>query len=411
MYFLYNIAVEIAAFFLPLAALFSDKLSLFVKGRKKSLDLLEKRLEEGDRSIWFHCASLGEFEQGRPIIEASRELFPGHKIILTFFSPSGYETQKDYAHADLVMYLPIDTRRKVKKFVRLVKADMAVFVKYEFWPNLLRELEIHSIPTILVSGIFRENQIFFRNSGSWMRRSLNAFDHFFVQNKKSESLLRGIGFNNVTQCGDTRFDRVNDILSQDNRLDFLEDFVKNSTILIAGSTWPKDESILLDFINEGSGSGQKFIIAPHQMDHERIKKLKDALNKKCSLYSEGTPDEDIRVFILDTVGLLTKVYSYADIAYVGGGFDKEGVHNVLEPAVFGVPLVIGPIFDKFQEAVDLVQRKGCIAAENAERCQQSFADLFEQESLRTRMGEINRNYIQEHTGATKTISNYLEEKI
>jgi 3-deoxy-D-manno-octulosonic-acid transferase len=244
-----------------------------------------------------------------------------------------------------------------------------------------------------------------------MRKSLETFEHFFVQNKSSEDLLKGIGFSNVTRCGDTRFDRVQEILRADNRLEVLEDFVNDSLVLVAGSTWPKDEKMLLEYINDHAKKGQKFIIAPHQMDRERIKKFKQQVKRKCVLFTEGRPDGETVVFILDTIGLLTRVYSYAHLAYVGGGFDKEGVHNVLEPAVFGAPLVIGPIYDKFQEALDLVEREGCYSVPEFGQGHRKISDLFEQDELRDKMGRINQEYIKEHTGATETITMYLKEKI
>ena len=295
-------------------------------------------IKNADQTLWIHCASLGEFEQGRPIIEALHKNMKNYKIILTFYSPSGYEVQKNYQYADVITYLPIDSVSNAKKFLEICHPSMAIFVKYEFWPNMLKELKTQAIPTILVSGIFRKDQIFFKSYGGWMKNALSAFSHFFVQNETSESLLKSIDFTNVTVSGDTRFDRVASILDQDNSLDFLTAFTEGKTVMVSGSTWPVDEKYLTEFINQKEHENVCFIIAPHNIHKKEILKLQNGINKKTVLFSEGIPDQETKVFIVDTVGLLTKIYSYADFAYVGGGFEKEGVHNVLEPAVFGIPI-------------------------------------------------------------------------
>ena len=411
MYFLYNIGIFIATQVLRILSLFNSKIKLFVEGRKESFRRLEEAIGPDDKTFWFHCASLGEFEQGRPVIEKLAERHPGHKIVLTFFSPSGYEVQKDYSLADVVVYLPLDSRRNAKRFLDLVHPSLSVFVKYEFWPNLLREIQKRKLPAFLISAIFREQQIFFKPQGAWMRSALKAFSHFFVQNSGSKDLLNKIGFEEVTISGDTRFDRVQAILGQNNALDFLEDFVKNRTVVVAGSTWPRDEELLTDFINSNDDDELAFVIAPHHMDPERFEKLQKRIEKDSLLYSEGTPGPSIKAFIIDTIGLLTKIYSYADVAVVGGGFDKEGIHNVLEPAVFGTPIVIGPVFDRYQEAVDLVERKGCLVAHDQNEFNKHLTTLLSDEQFRLQTGMLCKDFILENTGSTEIIVNFLDQKV
>ncbi len=411
MYFLYDIGIFIAGQVLRILSFFNSKINRFVEGRKETFRRLEEAIGPDDKTFWFHCASLGEFEQGRPVIEKLAARHPEHKIVLTFFSPSGFEVQKDYPLADVVVYLPLDSRRNAKRFLDLTHPSLSVFVKYEFWPNLLREIRVRQLPAFLISAIFREQQIFFKPQGAWMRSALKAFSHFFVQNSSSRDLLNKIGFEEVTVSGDTRFDRVQAILEQDNKLDFLEGFVENRTVVVAGSTWPRDEELLTDFINSSADDDLAFVIAPHHMDPERFEKLKKSLENDCILYSEGVPGPSTKVFLVDTIGLLTKIYSYADVAVVGGGFDKEGIHNVLEPAVFGTPIIIGPVYDKYQEAVDLVGRKGCLVAHDQHEFNKHMSDLLTDEVFRRQTGMLCRDFILENTGSTEIIVNFLDQKV
>jgi 3-deoxy-D-manno-octulosonic-acid transferase len=392
-------------------ALFNDKIKLFVEGRKETFPKLLNTIKSSDKTLWIHCASLGEFEQGRPVIEGLRKTRPNHKIILTFYSPSGYEVQKNYDFADVIAYLPIDSVSNARRFIEICHPSMAIFVKYEFWPNILDELKAKAVPTILISGIFRKNQIFFQAYGGWMRAALGAFTHFFVQNTDSKILLKNIGFANTSISGDTRFDRVASILDQDNHLDFLTEFTKDKTVMVSGSTWPVDEDYLINFINEQEYKNVRYIIAPHNIHKKEILKLQQSIRKKTALYSGGIPDPQATVFIVDVVGLLTKIYSYADFAYVGGGFEKEGVHNVLEPAVFGIPLVIGPIYEKFQEAKDLVRLKGCLVANTDKELFQIFENLIREPEYREKLGKINEIYIKNHLGATQIILDFIHDKV
>jgi len=408
---LYNFAIFLFGIVIQIMALFNHKIKLFVEGRRESFLKLMTSLESKDKTLWIHCASLGEFEQGRPIIEALYKAGHKYKIILTFYSPSGYEVQKNYEFADVIAYLPIDSVSNAKKFIEICHPSMAIFVKYEFWPNMLRELKQNEIPTILISGIFRKDQLFFKPYGAWMKNALGTFTHFFVQNDASKRLLESIKFTNITISGDTRFDRVASILNQDNNLDFLNDFTKDKIVMVSGSTWPIDEEYLIQYINQQQHENVRFIIAPHNINKKDIQKLQMAINIKTVLFSDGKPVPGAKVFIVDTVGLLTKIYSYADLVYVGGGFEKEGVHNVLEPAVFGIPLVIGPIYEKFEEAKDLVNLKGCLVANTNIELTLLFDTLVAEAGLREKLGDVNENYIQKNLGATKIILDYIHDKV
>jgi 3-deoxy-D-manno-octulosonic-acid transferase len=403
---IYNFIINISIHFLRIATLYSPKVKLFVNGRKNVFNTLEKNISKEDKTIWIHTASLGEFEQGLPIIEEIKKMYDNHKIIVSFFSPSGYEIKKNSPVADCIIYLPLDTKKNAKKFIKIVHPEISVFVKYEFWPNYLNELKNSKSKVLLVSGIFRDDQIFFKKYGRWMRESLKAFDHFFVQNKKSKELLNSINLKNVTISGDTRFDRVSEIIKRDNQLKFIDEFKNNKTTIVYGSSWEDDENIYLDFLNNSSNT--KHIIAPHDIKAHKIVKLKEAITKSVVLYSErkGKDLADYEVLIIDTIGLLTKIYSAADIAYVGGGF-KTGLHNTLEPAVFGIPIVIGPKYSKFQEANELVLQKGILSVTSKNSYNTTMQKLIRNSNYRATTGKINSNYIKQNTGATNSIVTYL----
>jgi len=404
MFFLYNLLVIITGFALKAVAFFNPKMKLFVEGRKNVFKTLGNKIQPKDKTIWFHSASLGEFEQGLPVMEKIRTLYPDHKIVLTFFSPSGYEVRKNSTVADVIVYLPLDTKSNAEKFLKLVHPEMAFFIKYEYWPNYLNALKERNIPTYLFSGIFRKDQVFFKWYGGFYRKALTAFKQFFVQNESSKLLLQQIGFNNVKVSGDTRFDRVLKILERDNSLDFVEKFKNNQLTIVCGSTWPKDEVQLLDFINTNS-FGVKFIIAPHNVKPEQISELKNSISKKTILFSELKNKNlaDYDVFIIDTIGILTKIYSYADIAYVGGGFGTSGLHNILEPATFGIPIVIGPNYQKFSEAVALVNMGGCISVKNKKELEETLSLLIQNEDERFEKGHISSTFVQMNKNATEII--------
>jgi 3-deoxy-D-manno-octulosonic-acid transferase len=414
MHFLYNIVITLAQSLLPIIAMFVPKIKLFVEGRKVVMSILVQKIKASDRTIWFHAASLGEYEQGLPVIEKIKKHYPSHKIIVSFFSPSGYEVRKNNTVADITVYLPLDTRSNAAKFIQLVHPEMAFFIKYEFWPNYLNELNKQQIPTYLISGIFREKQLFFKWYGGFYRKALDAFTYFFVQNEKSKVLLQKLGKNNVTISGDTRFDRVGAILERDNSLAFIAYFVANKTTVVAGSTWPKDEAVLANFINN-TQQELKFIIAPHNIKQDQIKELQQSLRKKTVLYSDFITDpsinlEEYDVLLIDTIGILTKIYSYADIAYVGGGFGNPGVHNILEPATFGIPIVIGPNYSHFAEATALVNLKGCSTIANASEFSTTMKRLIIDEADRSEKGHICSTFVTMNRGATAMIVNRVRSK-
>lgn len=408
MLFIYSLIVQIANFSLKIIALFSPKIKLFVDGRKPVFEILTSKINPHDKTIWFHAASLGEYEQGLPVIEKIKIKYPNHKIIVSFFSPSGYEVRKNNTAADATVYLPLDTVKNAKKFIHLIHPDLVFFIKYEFWPNYLNELKKQQIPTYLISGIFREKQAFFKWYGGFYRKALEAFTYFFVQNESSLKLLHRLGKTNAVVSGDTRFDRVATILEKDNSLDFIETFKNNTTTIVIGSSWPKDEELVLNFINS-STANCKYIIAPHNIKQEQIQQLKVNCVKKVVLFSEkeDTNLADYDVFIIDTIGILTKIYSYADIAYVGGGFGHPGVHNILEPATFGTPIVIGPNYSHFAEAIDLVDLKGCITINSQTELNKSLENLITNTSERIKMGTICTQFVQKNKGAINQIIKYI----
>ncbi|WP_375240684.1 3-deoxy-D-manno-octulosonic acid transferase [Polaribacter sp.] len=410
MKFLYNLALFKATILLPIIGLFNKKIKLFINGRKETFSKIE--VLKNKQTIWFHAASLGEFEQARPIIEELKKGNNNYKILVTFFSPSGYEIRKNYKLADVVCYLPLDTKSNAKKFIEIVNPKMAIFIKYEFWPNILNELNSKEISTILVSGILREKQLFFKSYGGFMRESLKAFHHFFVQNQESKKLLNSIDFNNVTVAGDTRFDRVSKILEQDNSLDFITEFKNGKYTIVAGSTWQEDENLLVNYINNNAEEDENFIIAPHNIKADAVLELQKSINKKTVLFSNRSDKNlsEYQVFIIDTIGILTKIYANANVAYVGGGL-KTGLHNILEPATFGIPVVIGNKYDKFKEAVDLVKIGGCLSINNQKEFTESLLKLKEDQSFRNLTGVINKRYIKDNLGATEQIINYLNNKI
>ena len=408
----YNIAIYITNAVLHIVAFFNSKMKLFVAGRKQSFAILQEHIQPSDKTIWFHCASLGEYEQGVPIMEAFKKQYPAYKIIVTFFSPSGYEVKKNTKLADTVLYLPMDTANNAKKFVQLAHPQFAIFIKYEVWPNYLKALKKQYTHTILASGLFRENQIYFKSYGNFMRKALANFDHLFVQNKISETLLKQANIYNVSVSGDTRFDRVSYQIEMDNTLPFIEDFKGDHLCIVCGSTWPEDEVVLLQYINRAP-SQVKFIIAPHKIEHLKIEHFTKNIKKPVVLFSKKEHHnlKDAQVFIIDTVGFLTKIYSYADIAYVGGAMGITGLHNILEPATFGVPVIIGNNYNKFPEAIRLRSLAGLFSISNPEECTTILTKLVEDHKLRSKTGMICEHFINSNTGATKSVMHYIQKTL
>lgn len=381
-------------------------------GHKKTYSILREKVDPNARYIWFHAASLGEFEQGRPIIEAIKQDHPEYKILLTFFSPSGYEVRKDYPMADIVCYLPFDKKRNVKKFLKLVQPEKAIFIKYEFWYNFVNQLNKKDIPVYIVSAIFRDSQIFFRWYGKDMRGLLKKYKSICVQDENSVKLLSNIGITNTVVCGDTRFDRVSDIQKQAKQLSIVESFVRKATneneqTLVAGSTWPKDEDILIPFFN--STPSLKLIIAPHEVDEAHLKYLEGLLERPYIRYSKAIPEmmDDYDCLIIDNFGLLSSIYAYGQIAYVGGGFGV-GIHNVLEAAVYDIPVIFGPNFKKFLEAQQLIEQGGGYSISDY----QSFRGLMDEfqhyDDILKAAGAHAGNYVRSNMGVVDRVMDILD---
>ncbi|MBS4044456.1 MAG: 3-deoxy-D-manno-octulosonic acid transferase [Chitinophagaceae bacterium] len=408
MLFFYNLFIKFYAFAAFLLSFFNAKAKLWVEGRKQIIQKLQVAFTNNTHPvIWFHCASLGEFEQGRPLIEKLKIQYPKHKILITFFSPSGYEIQKEYQGADWIFYLPLDTVNNVKQFYEIVQPELIFFIKYEFWYHYIIEAKRRNIPLILVSGIFRMNQPFFKWYGSLHREMLSCFKHFFIQGQLSYNCLSIIySKNNITICGDTRFDRVLEIAQTTYHNALIENFIGNDDVIVAGSTWRDDDLILDHFAN--TRAEIKFIIAPHEIHEERIEECL-RYYKNAVLYSQLEHNtKKSNILIIDNVGMLNNLYRYATVTLVGGGFGGDGVHNVLEPAVFNKPVVIGPVYDKFREAVELVEQGGVLVVENALELEQLIGELLLKKDYAAAVGAIAGNYVRKNAGATDTIIDYVE---
>lgn len=408
---LYSIGIYIASFVIKIAAVFNSKLNKGVIGRKNTFSKLKNAIKPEDKTFWFHCASLGEYEQGLPVFEALKSKHPNHKVVLSFFSPSGYEVRKNAKIADVVVYLPLDTSANAKRFLNLVHPDYILFVKYEIWPNFLHEIKKRNLNAILISAVFRKDQAFFKWYGGYMRSALFGFNHIFTQEENSKLLLKNIHYNSVSVSGDTRFDRVSNQLKIDNSVSFIEKFKDEKLCVVFGSTWPDDDKLYFDFINNPKNSKVKFVIAPHNIKPGYITSLKSQLKVKTICYSELNQNEnlaDFNVFILDTIGYLSKVYSYANIAYVGGGAGSTGLHNILEPAVFGIPILIGKNYKKFPEAKTLINLGGVTSLASSTAFNSTLNALITDNVLRKKQGEITKSFIDTNTGAVLKIMNYLE---
>lgn len=411
---MYSIGIYLYALIVRLVAAFGHrKARAMVRGQHDTWRILREKINPNERYIWFHAASLGEFEQGLPLIERLRREQPARKILLTFFSPSGYEVRKDYKGADVVCYLPFDSPTAARRFIKLARPEMAFFIKYEFWRNYIDVLFKKSIPIYSVSSIFRPGQIFFRWYGRKYARCLRRITHFFVQNERSVKLLRSIGVtDNVTIVGDTRFDRVIDIRNIAKSLPIVEQFSQAQDgapqpfVLVAGSSWQPDEDILLDYVNHHPEI--RLVIAPHVVNEAHIQEIEQKLTTPALRYSKATPQnvQNYRVLIIDGYGLLSSIYRYATVAYVGGGFGV-GIHNVPEAAVYGIPVIIGPNHQRFAEAVALMENGGCKSIENAEDFTAIMDDFLENPSHITAAGSAAGHYINQNAGATPVIYQYV----
>jgi 3-deoxy-D-manno-octulosonic-acid transferase len=410
MIILYNLSILLLRAGMHIAALFHPKARAFVTGRKNLLSRIAEDFKSNtDMVVWVHCASLGEFEQGRPIIEAFRREFPKIKILLTFFSPSGYEIRKKYDQADYVYYLPWDTHRNAQQFLSITKPTLAIFVKYEFWHHYLHALDKHDITILSVSSIFRKNQLFFKSYGGFYRKMLKRFSHFFVQNDESLKLLRSIDIKNCTLSGDTRFDRVHAIVQQNAPNNIAQQFKNDQRVFVIGSCWPEDLEVLIPFINENM---MKFIIAPHEITETNITSLERALQVKSIRFSQavGKRLEDYQVLIIDNIGLLSTLYRYGEFAFIGGAYGK-GLHNILEAACYGIPIFFGnKNYTKFQEATDLINRGGAFDIIDYPDLKMKYEMVNMPESFLLAC-DVTRQYVEENLGATEKIMKFCRAKL
>jgi len=404
---MYDLAINIYTFLIKLVALSGNKKAKkWIDGRKGLLREIESTIPTDEALIWIHCSSLGEFEQGRPVIENIKRKYSSYKVLLTFFSPSGYEVRKNYKDADYVFYLPADTRRNASGFVGMLNIKLAIFVKYEFWRNYLIALNRKNVPVFLVSAIFRPDQLFFKWYGAAYAKLLRYFTHFFVQDDVSVVLLKRLGLDNVTIAGDTRFDRVYEIYKKGESDSLVENFAAKSDlpVIVAGSTWEKDEEILLRYIN--SAGKYNLVIAPHEVDKAHINKIVSEIEGQYSLYTTGQYDG--KVLIIDTIGVLNKAYRVAAIAYVGGGFGA-GIHNILEAAVYGIPVVFGPNYGKFKEAHDLIKAGGGFSINSYEEFVSLIERLNTDIDFYNNAAEASKKYVLSNTGATEKIMNLISK--
>lgn len=408
MLLLYSLFIRLYHFGISLASLFNPKAKLFIQGRKGLISTIENKFSPKGKVAWFHCASLGEFEQARPVIEAFKSHFPNYSLVLTFFSPSGYEIRKNYKEVDFVCYLPIDTKNNANKFVEAINPTVSFFIKYEFWHFYSKALQKRNIPLLSIATILRPGQVFFRSYGSFYRKILLRFSQFFVQDHQTKDLLENIGITNCEISGDTRFDRVAKICESPRNLPLIEQFNNGQQVMVVGSAWEEDIDVLTSFIND---THMKFIIAPHEIEEKFMRQMKKDFMRKTIRYSQLTEDVDpsaYEVLIIDNVGMLSSLYQYGDYAFVGGGYGK-GLHNILEPATFGLPIFFGDKnYEKFREAIDLIKLGGAMAIADYDALRVQFRSFSESKTYEI-ASEINADYVKNNTGATKRIIEYCEQ--
>ncbi|MFZ4401588.1 MAG: 3-deoxy-D-manno-octulosonic acid transferase [Bacteroidales bacterium] len=401
---LYNSGIYLYYFSIYVFSFFNEKANKWWNGRKGLLEECKLQFNKNEKIAWFHAASLGEFEQGRTVIEKFKIRYPDYKILLTFFSPSGYEVRKTYENADYVLYLPIDTPGNAKKFIEIINPEIVFFIKYEFWFNYLKILHEKKIKTYLISGIFRPQQHFFKFYGVWFRKQLHHFTYFFVQHEASKQLLQSIGLKNVSISGDTRFDRVFEIAANKKSFPLIEKFKSSNPILLAGSSWETDEEILINFMKLHEKSNLLYIIAPHEIHNDRIHELQKKLPFPSLLFSEANDNNinDVKILIINNIGILSHLYQYATIAMIGGGFGK-GIHNILEAATFGNPILFGPNYHKFSEAVEMIRLKGGFEFIDLDDFNIKIQHLLEDTYFFAQTKEICLAYINSNKGATEKI--------
>jgi 3-deoxy-D-manno-octulosonic-acid transferase len=391
---------------IQVAGLWSNKAQQWLKGREGWMQKMQQALDADTRpSIWVHCSSLGEFEQGRTLIDNLKLEATKHRIILTFFSPSGYEIRKEYGSADHVFYLPLDSATNAKNFLNIVNPTLAIFIKYDFWFHYLKQCHDRKIPLLLVSAIFRKSQPFFKWYGALHRRMLGYFNHFFVQDERSKDLLQQLGMENVTVSGDTRFDRVLELATNPEPLPLIEDFCGDDTVMVAGSTWPRDERIIREAISHLPQL--KLIIAPHEIDEKHLGQVKSFFPNSIFYSEYSMAGKNKQCLIIDNIGMLSRLYKYANITYVGGGFNK-GIHNTLEAAVYSKPVLFGPKFEKFLEAREMIKLGGACCVQNAADLYKKITSLTDEEEENRKTGTAAGEYVRTRTGATGKVMNYIQ---
>ncbi|MCW3786744.1 3-deoxy-D-manno-octulosonic acid transferase [Plebeiibacterium sediminum] len=401
MLYLYNTGILFYNLAIRLFSLFNEKGRLLLMGRKATMCSI-KQLNITEKTIWVHCASLGEFEQGRPVIEAIKKQDPDKKLVLTFFSPSGYEVRKDYEYADYIFYLPSDRKRNVKKFVDAINPEVSIFVKYEFWHHYLRYLKNSGIKTYIISAIFRHEHVFFKWYGGFYRNILTCFTKLFIQDEESAELLKGIGITNYCVSGDTRFDRVWEIAQASKEYPVLEAFSRGSKVLVGGSSWPAGEKLIAEYLKLNTEI--KLLLAPHEIHEEHIKQIEEMLPVSSARYTKlnGVDLTSLKVLIVDTMGMLSSMYRYGDVAYIGGGFGS-GIHNTIEASTFGLPVVFGPNYKKYKEACDLIASKGGYTISNQTEFNEIMNHLFQDEAFYKDASEASNEYVEKMRGATGLI--------
>lgn len=399
---IYNIAIYFYQGLIFLAALFKPKAKLWLDGRKDWKQKLEKATKGQNNIYWFHAASLGEFEQGRPLIEKINAEQNNVFILLTFFSPSGYEIRKDYSGADYICYLPSDTKKNSEEFISIAQPKQVFFIKYEFWYNYMKVLKEQNIPLYLISGIFRDKHIFFKGYGAWFRKQLQAFTYFYLQDQFSIDKLKSIGYENALLVGDTRFDRVIEIAEQVQPINIVEDFVAQKPCLVIGSSWINDEEILAKYINNNSSN--KYVLAPHEIDSSHLETLENLLKVPSQRFSDFRKNANIDavVLIIDNIGMLSSIYQYADVAYIGGAF-KTGLHNILEAAVYGMPVVFGPKYSKFQEAKDLIEEQAVLSISSYEELSLVLDTYLSHKTKSNAFAQKAKSFIYKSKGAVNLI--------
>lgn len=410
MVLLYNLLLRLYYVLVLVASISNSKAKKWIQGRRGLLSKMAKDISSEDEIVWFHCASLGEFEQGRPVIEAMKQQDPSIKVLLTFFSPSGYEVRKNYEGADYIYYLPLDTYFNAVKFVRIAHPKVAIFVKYEFWFHYIQALKKQEVPTYVISAIFRPDQVFFKWYGGLFRLMLRSYRHLFVQNQQSEDLLKTIGISNVTICGDTRFDRVAQIAKNAKQLPLVEALVGQQPCIIAGSTWPEDETLLASYIKQHPEL--RMVVAPHEIGEGHVQEIMGKLSGvRVARYTQTNIEEATKaqVLVVDTIGILSSIYRYGQVAYIGGGFGV-GIHNTLEAATWGMPVVFGPNYHKFQEAKDLISAGASFSISNETELSKVFDNLLGDSNALERAAGAAKRYVAANIGATQSIISKVEFK-